>query len=82
MILNTAAFFTLGAFEAGWALFLNFFIWSYTTRNFKDFTLSWAHLYQALLALILLIGYIHIVIYDFIILAALLVVVGGYFTGY
>lgn len=78
MLLNGLSFCTLTVFEAGWAFFFNFFIWIYITSNLKEFKEP----KRLLLAPILTIGYIHIAVMVFIILAALLVLAGGYFTGY
>jgi len=77
MLLNGMSFLTLSVFEAGWAFFFNFFIWEYIASNLKDFTYK-----RLLLVPILIIGYINIAVLVFIILAALLVLAGGYFTGY
>jgi len=84
MILNATSFLTLGVFEACWAFFLNFFIWIYIWSNLKnfEFSLEFRQLKKLLLAPILVVGYITIAVYVFIILASLLVIAGGYFTGY
>jgi fatty acid desaturase len=80
----TAISFPLSVFEAGWAFFFNFFIWHYIFTNIKDIKLSFeAHYFKRLLLFpILVVGYVTIAVYIFIILAALLVVGAGYFTGY
>ena len=78
------SFFTLSVFEAGWAFFFNFFIWHYIFSNIKHMKWSFEADYfkRLLLFPILAVGYVTIAVYIFIILAALLVVAGGYFTGY
>ena len=76
---------TVSLFEAGWAIFFNFFVWNYIYLNLKDkglFDLDATHIKRLLLAPILLVGYVWISVYVFIFLAFGLVVLGGYLTGY
>lgn len=84
MILNAISFFTFSVFEAGWAFFLNFFIWHYIATNIvhNDWSVNLDHLKRFLLFPVLAVGYVWIAVYVVIILASLLVIGGGYFTGY
>ena len=72
----------MSVFEAAWAIFYNFFIWYYIAKNLEEFTLSAEHIRRLLLIPILIVGYVSIAAYAYIIVAAVVVGVGGHCTGY
>ena len=82
MNLNALAVCTLGIFEAGWAIYFNTFVWKYLDFRFKNANEE-DHIFKDLIMIpILCIGFFNIFKNSLIILIFVLLVLGGWITGY
>jgi hypothetical protein len=82
MIINAIFFITFILFDICWHIFFNTFIYYYMWSNITNTLDSLAHVRKLLILPVLALGYINIAIYVSIVFFVLVLVSGGWFTGY